>query len=304
MKHPLYRSLGLVVLALSVPAYAAEPVPVGPAFEVHAESRIDDPVTGLFLEGFCCVPRMAGDTDGNVFLTWTGDPSREGLFAQKFDDGGAEVTPVLRLNGFVTEDDVYDDYASRGAIGADAGGNFIVAWVDASEIDEEYGYHTRMRRLSPSGGFVADKVLALNSGELNAAVAVNEAGAFVVAWVDAYEYSVMAQRGVGNALKGAPIAVSTTPLDGGTRTGPEVAVDGLGQWIVTWESPYEYALRAQVLDQNLLPVGGELSITTGSVSDGHRNTVSIFSDGVIHPSVCRGRELSSAATVSRCAWSY
>jgi hypothetical protein len=41
---------------------------------------------------------------------------------------------------------------------------------------------------------------------------------------------------------------------------------------------------------------------SGAVSGGHRNASSSACDGVFHPRVCRGRPLSSAATVSRSAW--
>jgi hypothetical protein len=39
-----------------------------------------------------------------------------------------------------------------------------------------------------------------------------------------------------------------------------------------------------------------------AVSSGQRNSSASFSDGFIHPSVCRGRSLSMCATLSRCLW--
>lgn len=270
--------LMFVTCGLWAPAYAVEPVPVGPPFEVHAEGRIDDPITGFFFEGFCCSPRMAGDADGSVFITWTGDPGQEGLFARKFDEGGEPETDVLRLNGYVNDTDVYDYYASRGAIGADAAGNFIVAWVEDSDVEEQYGYNTRIRRLSPTGGFATEKIVDSYGADLNAGVAVDPSGGFVVAWSDAEEYAIFAQRGGGNSLKGTPVQVSINSQDG-PRFGPEVAVDGQGRWMVVWERVYDYALSGRVLDENLTPLSEEFTIATGPPEEPRAASIVALDEG-------------------------
>jgi hypothetical protein len=254
----------LLILGAPAVVFGVEPVALGPAFEVHPERRTDDPVTGLFLEGFCCTPRMAGDLNGNVLVTWTGDPSQEGLFARKFDAGGAPTTSVLRLNGYVTEDQVHDAYASRGVAGADAKGNFIVAWVDLPETDY-YGYRTRLVRLNPRGVETADKVLSSPlTTEKSAGMAVDDDGSFIVVWRDTEEYSILGRRGVNGNVKGGPVTLSSTPVEGSAEFGPEVAVDGLGRWMVAWEDSYANALRARVVDGTLASGDAELLIAGGA----------------------------------------
>lgn len=258
MSRALVSSVVVAWVAIAATASGIEPVPMGPAFEVHPERGFDDPETDEYFPGWCCSPAIAGNETGGVFVTWTGDPSQEGLYGRIFDESGGAVSPRLPLNRFqIDDDDFYDYYTSRGAVGADGGGNFIVAWSDASEIDGLYGYHVRMRRVSPSGSFITDKVVDVYGNEDAAGVAVSDTGAFVVAWYDSDAYQVRAHRGAGNALKGS--AETLGDADGGIM-GPYVAIDGLDQWMVAWEDRYEFEVRARIVDSTLAPLTGQLTI--------------------------------------------
>lgn len=258
MMRTTVLGVAVAVLVAAATAIAIEPVPIGPAFEVNPETSFYDPEAGAYFAGWCCSPAIAGNEEGGVFVTWTGDPSQEGLYGRIFDEAGATVSPRLPLNRFVIdEDDFYVYYTSRGSVGADGGGNFVVAWSDASEIDGLYGYHVRMRRVGPTGNFITEKVVDVYENEDAAGIAVADNAAFVIAWYDTSDYSVRAQRGTGNNLKGSPVSVGSS--DTGIQ-GPYVAIDGLDQWIVAWESRYDHEIRARVVDKNLDSLTSELTL--------------------------------------------
>jgi len=68
---------------------------------------------------------VASDASGNFVLVWASDEqdgSGPGVFAQRYEGGGAPLGPEFRVNTFTP------DGQGRPSVGADAPGRFVVVW--------------------------------------------------------------------------------------------------------------------------------------------------------------------------------
>ena len=107
--------------------YEANGKPRGGAFVVH-ESRVGDQVQ----------PRVAADERGHFVVVWQGglyraggavaggDSDGAGVFAQRFDRGGARVGPRIRLSGSAAGDQITPNVAMA------SDGSFVTVWQDCT----------------------------------------------------------------------------------------------------------------------------------------------------------------------------
>jgi hypothetical protein len=142
---------------------------------VGPEFRVNSYTTGPQGE-----PAIAADGAGNFVVAWISlqDPSGDfGVYAQRFDAAGNRRGGEFRVNSYTPGDQGIIRVAS------DPAGNFTVAWQSASQDGDSWGIFGQ--RFDANGVRRGSEFLVntgTTSAQVNAAVAVDDAGEFVVAW--------------------------------------------------------------------------------------------------------------------------
>jgi hypothetical protein len=171
-------------------------------------------------------------------------------------------------------------------IGTDAAGNFVVIWTGAGDQDGSgtgvFGQRFSAEGSQLGGEFQVNTYTTDDQGFQK--VAVDTAGNFVVTWVRGALASqdVVAQRYDNNGMMlGGEFVVNTyTSL---RQTYPDVAMDGLGNFVIVWASYQQDGSGLGVFGQryagNGSPVGGEFAVNTTTVGDQSQPRVAASSTG-------------------------
>jgi hypothetical protein len=204
-------------------------------FDLSANPLSDDRMVndslGRFYHG---KPDLACDESGNLLVVW--EDTRESLleiYAQLFDDSGNPTGGNFRVN--------CQGMINNFAPGCDMSpaGDFVVVW-SASEgaQNDVYG------RLFSSSGEPVDTCFRINDDglvvdHLQARVAMDSSGGFVVVWQDRREEHerVYAQRyAPGGSEVGANLAIPSDRPDP-VQYEADLDVNGRGDFVVTWVEP-------------------------------------------------------------------
>jgi len=188
-------------------------------------------------------PAIAADGGGNFVVAWKheGDGRNpRGIYAQRYTSSGAKQGANFRV-----DDDSGFSNKFRPAIAVDAGGNFVVAWVDSRKGNYE-NYDIYAQRYS-SSGIAQGKNFQVNeiSGSvvdycLGPSVSLDSGGNFVVAWVDSrkgnYENcDIYAQRYSSSGIaQGKNFQVNEISGSVDCWSGPSVSLDSGGNFLVVW----------------------------------------------------------------------
>ncbi len=123
------------------------------------------------------------------------------------------------------------------AIAMDAEGNFVVVWESKNQDGSSYGVYGQ--RFSSNGTPIDNEFrinTTTNGNQLNAAIAMNASGNFVVVWKspDGSDEGIYARRydANGQALTGEFLVNTTT---NGRQISPNVAINDSGAFVVVWE---------------------------------------------------------------------
>ncbi|MCA3272608.1 MAG: putative Ig domain-containing protein [Roseomonas sp.] len=200
-------------------------------------------------------PAVAMDSDGDFVVVWEApDGSSDGIFAQRFNAAGAAVGGEFRVNN-TTNGNQYNP-----AVAMDAVGNFVIAW---NSSDRDFGAIVA-QRYNAAGVAIGGEFLVntTTSGiQESPSVAMNATGDFVITWQsnpqDGSSYGVYAQRytaeGVAN---GREFRVNN--VTAGSQRDPVVAIDGDGDFVVTWQSDLQdgsdWGVYLNRFSSNALPV--------------------------------------------------
>lgn len=188
-------------------------------------------------------PSVAMDSSGNYVVVWAGfdnsqDLSGYGIYGQRFDTAGNKVGPEFLVNT------VTQFHQTNPVVARDADGDFVVVWE--SDSADSSGQAVRAQRYNASGvaqgGEFAVNTLFTPNSQSQAAVAMDAAGNFVVAWQDDNPTSdgsgvaifVKRYNSSGVALAQEVLANTTTA---GSQVKPSVALDDSGGFVVTWTGP-------------------------------------------------------------------
>jgi hypothetical protein len=175
----------------------------------------------------------------------------------------AQLVPVgseFQVNSYTTSTQ------TSAAVAADPAGNFVVAW---RSFDSDVDVFAQRR---DSSGNVLGADFQVNtyttSYQYDPAVAVDDAGNFVVVWTSAYQdgsdSGVFGQRydSVGTAL-GGEFQVNTATT--GYQAAPAIAANAAGGFVVTWVGSSDGSaggVFAQRYDSAGAPEGGEFLVNT------------------------------------------
>lgn len=213
----------------------AQVSPAGEQFQVN-----------LFTTSYQAVPEVASDGSGNFVVVWDsygssgGDSSSFSIQARRYEADGSPLGGQFQVNFHTTLAQEHPGVAS------DSDGNFVVVWDSNSSTGTDTdGRSVHGQRFDANGTTLGPQFqvnLATAGAQANAAVARHSEGSFVVAWesassfgTDTTSYSIQAQRysAAGTPL-GDPFQVNSFTT--GDQLSPDVAIDGLGNFVVAWAS--------------------------------------------------------------------
>ena len=157
----------------------------------------------------------------------------------------------------------------------DAAGNFVVTWVSVGQDGSGtgvYGQRYNAAGVAQGGEFLVNTTTAGN--QMYSSVAMSSGGAFVVTWSsmdqDGSGMGVYARRyNAAGVAQGGEIAVNTTWS--GWQSNSDVAVDSLGNFVITWSSALQDGSGSTVVGRQYLadgaPIGGEFIINTSTANN-------------------------------------
>lgn len=237
-----------------------------------------------FTGGDEAYPSVAMDADGDFIVTWdTASPTGQlyDVYAQRYNAAGLPVGGEFRLNSHAPG----QQFSS--AVAMDDAGNFVVTWNSSGQDGSGYGIYAR--RFSASGAALGDDFRVntyTTSDQLFPSVDMDADGDFVIAWQsqgqDGDETGIFAQRFDST---GAPVGdefqVNTyTPV---WQEGASVAMDAVGNFIITWESWGQdaslLAVAARAFGANGEPLGDDFVVNTHVVGDQQFPSVAVSPAG-------------------------
>ena len=207
--------------------------------------------------------RVAMNGSGNFVVVWSSaggqDGSQTGIFGQRFDAAGGKVGSEFSINTYTTGPQ------GEPVVAMDDAGEFVVAWSSGNQDGSGYGvFAQRFASNGAKSGSEFSVNTYTNGDQLTPAVAMDQAGNFVVVWSsfgqDGDAYGVFGQRfDAAGAKRGAefPINVHTQS----DQTHAAVASDRIGNFVVTWADHNEdgdsYGIFFRQFHANGESFGGE-----------------------------------------------
>jgi hypothetical protein len=180
---------------------------------------------------------VASDADGDFVVAWTSedqDGSELGVFAQRFSSAGVRQGGEFQANLYSNSDQFTP------AVARDADGDFVIAWREASR--DGGGTSVFAQRFNSSGArlggeFQVNSYTSSNQDE--PAVAMDDDGDFVIAWnsfgQDGNLRGIFARRfNAAGVAQASEFRVNS--YTSGDQLYPSVAIDGNGDFVVTWQS--------------------------------------------------------------------
>jgi hypothetical protein len=232
------------------------------------------------------IPAVAADADGDFVVAWQSDGqdgSATGIYAQRFDAAGTR-----RGAAFLVNDTTFAGSQFRPAVAADADGDFVIAWDGGGGLPGTDSPGIFARRYDAAGvpqgaEFQVNTFIA--GPQNSAAVAMDAAGNFVVAWQSrdqeaANDFGIYAQRyDAAGTAQGPEIHVNT--VTGGAQTVATVAMDAGGDFVIAWvgaDASFS-GVRAQRFNAAGAPQGTEFPVNTTTASDQNFPTAAMDASG-------------------------
>jgi len=196
---------------------------LGPEFAVSDESA-----DGRY-------PDVAADPNGNFAIAWLRDASSNSIMVRLFEPDGTAVNEPLTVN------DTPFSSVTRPAIAMDAAGFFIVTWDGDTSLAGRDVIHARL--YEPGGAPVGGQ-FRVNTATAGAqqypAVAMNEAGEFVIAWESKPDPDVNERDIFGKRFNSFSVAIggeftANTYVEGDQRNAV-VAMRADGNFVAVWQS--------------------------------------------------------------------
>ncbi|MEK6259755.1 MAG: putative Ig domain-containing protein [Planctomycetota bacterium] len=190
--------------------YNATGVAQGAEFRVNTTStdNLSQPVVEMNLAG-------------NFVITW-GSPYVRDVYARCYDAAGVAQGGDFRVNTTM------DNGGARAAVAMDKHGNFVITWSNFSGV---FAQRYQAAGVAQGGEFYVDNDVVWT----NPSVAMDAEGNFVVTWGSRDNQDIYARRyNTAGEAQGGKFRVNTTTED--AQTQPKVAMDAVGNFIVTWDS--------------------------------------------------------------------
>jgi hypothetical protein len=257
--HLLHLALALFFLGSGLPPAASQLV--GPEFQVNS-----------FTTGFQYKQAVAASGSGNFVVVWQSsgqDGSDAGVFGQRFDGAGTPLGTEFQVNSYTTS------YQRSPAVAADGSGNFVVVWESAAQDGSTSGVFGQR---FDSAGIPQGSEFQVNSYTTSyqsaPAVSADGLGNFVVVWNSRFQdgsyEGVFGQRfSSAGTPAGSEFRINSYTTEG--QYVPAVAMDGLGNFVVVWDSRYQDGSYFGVFGQRFssagTPLGSEFRANSHILND-------------------------------------
>jgi hypothetical protein len=226
--------------------------------------------------GFRESPSVAMADDGDFVVAWEShrsNPSGYEVYARRFNAAGVALSGEFRV------DQTTSPTKKLPVVAADAAGGFLVAWSTRDQDGDGIGVFAR--RFNATGApltneFRVDTTTAGN--QLFPQVAMDADGDAVVAWKSGSGsvYGEFAQRyDPAGTAQGGEFQVNQTTLNQ-FATGPSLAMDDGGDFVVTWGQGDVLARRYVAAGA---PQAGEFRVNTFTNDTQSNPTVAMDADG-------------------------
>ncbi len=210
--------------------YSSHGVPLGGEFLVNT-----------YTTGNQGLPSVAMDGSGDFVVTWLSrgidlefvqPAGNYGVYAQRFDASGARQGDEFQVNTST------EGFCFSPSIAMNAAGEFAITWDGQSQFDRD----VFVRRFTAEGVGLGEESVVnsfTTDYQQSPSIAMDSFGDFIVTWVSLFQdgdgYGIYAQRfdSNGGAI-GDEFQVNSYTT--GTQLRPSVAMDGVGNFVVTWDS--------------------------------------------------------------------
>lgn len=249
--------------------------PDGSGLGVYGQrfNEAGEKVGGLFEVNFTTFEQQhqaaaAMNASGEFVSVWQSrfqDGSNYGVFARKFDRAGTPLALEFQVNTFTAGNQRFP------AIDINASGAFVAAWQSSGQDGSDEGVYARLfdanaQAISPE---IPVNTYTTNT-QSNPAVAMYNDGGFVVTWEsfgqDGSGSGIFAQLfdEQGNKL-GEELPVNT--FTEGTQVRPDIAMNDVGDIIVSWESFGQDGSASGIFGQRYQTQGAGAAKTIVPVND-------------------------------------
>ncbi|HSH93924.1 MAG TPA: hypothetical protein VK968_07245, partial [Roseimicrobium sp.] len=224
---------------------------------------------------------VAMDLAGNFVVTWEStnqDGNGYGIYAQRYTADGEALGSEFQVNTYTSNNQFGADVAM------DGDGDFVITWQSSGQDGSSYGVYARHYG---SDGQALDSEFRVNTSTSSfqrfPAVAMDGDGDFVITWESYHEgtgLGVYAQRFASDGqAQGSELHVNTTLT--GQQSYPDVAIDGDGDFVITWQSESQdgsqYNIFAQRYTSAGLAQGSEFRVN--SYTTEHQSSPEVALDG-------------------------
>ncbi len=231
-------------------------------FDIHARvfhpggaQKVADVVVNAVTAGQQSAPAVAMAPDGAFVVAWEDDNDGNGkfqIYARGFDEDGAPTFGPFTVNSVAT------GQQRSPVVAMDGAGGFVIAWEDDADASDGAGNYDIYVRGFDAGGaelFPDLRVHASGAGQqLAPAIAARPGGDFVVAWEDDSDgngwFQIHARR-FDDAGIPASAAVTVNTENVGQQTGPAVAVDADGLFVVVWRDDMDKNGVGQIMARGI-----------------------------------------------------
>lgn len=189
-----------------------------------------------YTSGFKGYPSIARDGNAAFVVVWNSyaqDGSDQGVYGQRFTNTGSKSGSEFRVNSYTTGMQMSPQVAQN------SGGTFVVAW---QSVQDGSGSGVFAQRYNSSGTKVGGEfqVNTYTLGEQVAPmIAIDGTGRFVVVWESVgQDGSLSGVYGQRYNADGTPHGVEfrVNSYTTSAQAAPAIALDNLGNFVVTWQS--------------------------------------------------------------------
>ena len=206
--------------------------------------------------------------NGNFVIAWTDekDGSGYGIFAKRYDSAGAVLAEEFQINAYTQGSQGLSDVA------AETNGDFVVAWSSGPH-DGPTSYAVFARRFGSNGTALGPdfQVNTYTPGnQILPDLGMDNDGDFVIAWQsdqqDGYLNGIFARRfNSSGTAQATELQINLVTF--ASQRNAEVAMDGAGRFVVTWQSyyqdyPFSDGVFARRFDAAGTPLAAEFQVNT------------------------------------------
>lgn len=227
-------------------------------------------------------PSVAMDKAGNFIAVWSSayqDGDGRGIFAQRYNSAGTKLGEEFQVNANPTHHQLYPVAAM------DSEGNFAVAWLTQGPLNTDIYARRFSKNGSPLSGDLKISE-GIGNSPLHPAIAMDEQGAWVVAWDSPRSggspgTDVSARRYLGNNPAQAAFKVNSS--EAGYHHSPCVKAAPDGSIVVLWTSDQQDGDDAGVsgrrFNSNGLPLEEDFQVNTFATANQRYPALAMTGEG-------------------------